>query len=106
MIDKFKKFEQMKKFDFEDDGWVDNIPATKMYVIQEIESGKFIYKPSQWGNTLTDDPRKAKTYTSEAMAKNSLTLGGNEDFHRKVRGKWRLVEVERVVLGNAKEIEF
>ena len=83
-------------------------PGTKLYVLRQIESGLFMYKPNQWRNILTDDPRKAKVYTSRAMANADMisrqrsikSVTHDMEFNlRNQKGKWELVEVKSVNLG-------
>jgi len=80
-------------------------PGTKMYILREIEYGLYLYKPNQWRNILTDDPRKAKTYTSVGMAIKSVTHS-IESRKRLERGKWELVEVKSINLGEEQPLEF
>ena len=109
---KLKKFNEDFEEDFDfDDEEVDFPPIpepdkkTDMFILQHRESGLFLYRPNQWKNTFTDDARKAKVYTSLGMVIKSISHSIPSRL-RSERGKWIIIKLEDVVLGDKRELEL
>jgi len=105
---KIKKMNEFNDYDpFDDDDFdfeeVDfpGIPAPegKMYILQHIDNGMFLLNADLARNKLfTPDVRKAKMYFNLKSALGNNSIRGH-------RGKWILIEVEGLKLGNKKLIE-
>lgn len=112
-------YNKLKKFENYNEEWNDEFydeeidfpdyptpeKKTGMFILQNKKTGLFLYKPNQWGNTFTDDVRKAKVYTSIGMMKKSVTHGIPQRIDGE-RGKWIIIEVDDIVLGDKKMLEL
>lgn len=106
---KIKRMNEFNDYDpFEDDDFdFDEVkfpdiptPEGKMYILQHIDNGMFLFNSDLARNKLfTSDVRRAKSFINLNSA---LKSTNNIRLHR---GKWILIEVEGLKLGNKKLIE-